>query len=276
MSSSDAASAPDRRPDVEVALDAATVAIVSALILLAADRLVAMSLVVPAVVVGRMVLWRRLLGPRGFGREIALFSVCAAVGAFNDWNTVVLHGVYRYEVAAWLPGDGALPAWMLLFWGSILRFMASLAAWPRLGPVTTTDRVGLPGRRIEHRGARLLVLLALVVGTRQAVFRWYDEPLLSWLPFAIAAAAWLLLLGVDRHDRRLALLAVTVGTAVEAAYITVGGLHRYEQPLVGGVPLWIILWWPIGVLVWKDLSLRIRMTLNRSGNSAPGPAATPA
>jgi len=275
VSSSDATDR--RRADVEAALDAGAVALVVVAICAAADRWLLMTALVPAVMGARLALWRHLVGPTGLGRELALCGLCVAVGAFNDWNTVVGHGVYAYDVPLRSGATGALPVWMLLFWGQILRLVASLAAWPRLGPVgPPVGRFGLPRRRVDRPLARLVVIGVLVVSTRQAVFAWYGDPLLSWLPFAGASVLWWLLLGVDRHDATLAGLALTVGVGVEAALITVGGLHRYELPLVGGVPLWIVLWWPLGVLVWKDLGGRARTGLERSGKNAPGPRILPA
>lgn len=240
-------------------VDAACVLAVGAVACVVADRLLLMSVLVPAVIGLRFVVLRRLpLAP-----ELGFFGICTLVGAANDWNTVVVHDVYAYDVATWLPFDGAIPVWMLLFWGLILRLVASLARWSRWGATSgPSARVGLPGRRAEHPWVRLAVQLALVVATRQAIYRWFEDPLLSWLPFAGAALAWWLLLGFDRRELGLAALALTLGTAAEAALISVGGLHTYALGLVGGVPLWIILWWPLAVLIWKDVGGHIEAALS--------------
>ncbi len=258
--------APDGRPRLgsgrEVALDAAALAVVSVAICVAADRLLWMSVLVPAVFAARVWLWRRWVGAGRLGAEGAFLALCVLVGAANDWNTVVAHDVYRYTVPTFGGVEGALPLWMLLYWGLILRFVAALGAWRGLGEgAGPRDRVGVGGHRRDDPWTRLALMLALVLATRQAIFRWSTDPVASWLPFALAAVLWAAVLGLNGHDRRLALLAVTVGTAVEAAYITVGGLHEYDLGLVGGVPLWIVLWWPLGVLVWKELSGRVHRRL---------------
>lgn len=228
-------------PDRVLVLDGAVVGLVSVAICVAADRLLFMSVFVPLVLLARLVAWKRLrLGP--ILPELAFLLICTLIGAFNDWNTVDRHGVYEYTVPVYQHAISSIPLWMLLYWGLILRFIASLAWSARLGPT--------PARR---HPARLLIMLALVLATRQAIFRWYDDPWLSWLPFAAAGLAWWHLLKPDAHDRRLAALAIVAGTATEAIYIQIGGLHHYGLGVLGGVPLWIILWWPIAVLVWKEL-----------------------
>ncbi len=249
-----------------VLVDGAIVGSIGVAICLGGQQLPFMTGLVALVFVVRVSLARQLGG--SIGRELVFLGICTAVGAANDWNTVVLHDVYAYDVPSALPVDGAIPVWMLLYWGLILRFVSSLGRWPGLGDEGPSDQVGFPKHRRAHPLGRLAVQLVLVLATRQAIYRFFDDPLLSWLPFAGAAALWWLLLGLSAHDRRLALLAVTVGTASEAVLITVGGLHRYELGLIGGVPLWIILWWPLAVLVWKDIGGRIEAALS-SASAAP-------
>ncbi len=227
--------------DRALALDAAVVVAVSVAICVATDQLLFMSIFVPTVLVVRLVVWRQLrLGP--MAPEVALLLICTLLGAFNDWNTVDRHGVYEYLAPTYGHGISSIPLWMLLFWGLILRFVASLAWSARLGVA--------PAHR---KPVRLLLILALVLATRQGIYRWYDDPWLSWLPFAAAGVMWWVALKPDAHDRRLAAAAIVVGTAIEVLYIQVGGLHRYGLGIVGGVPLWIVLWWPMAVLVWKEV-----------------------
>jgi len=105
------------------------------------------------------------------------------------------------------------------------------------------------------------LLLLLALGTRQTIYRFYDDPLWSWLPFAAALALYPLLFGLTRHEARLAGLTLAVGPLVEVLYIQVGGLHRYPLGWIGGVPLWIALWWVLAVLLWRDLGSRIQSAL---------------
>lgn len=55
----------------------------------------------------------------------------------------------------------------------------------------------------------------------------------------------------------MCVLVLALGAIVEVAYIQGGGLHRYHLGWIGGVPLWIALWWPLAVLVWGDLARRL-------------------
>ena len=96
----------------------------------------------------------------------------------------------------------------------------------------------------------------MVALTRAAVYRWSADPLLSWLPMAAALAVQVALLGPRAHAVRLALIVGIGGTAIEALLIQGAGLHRYALGWLGGVPLWIALWWPLGTLVWCELAAR--------------------
>lgn len=238
--------------DRAVALDAAAVlaAGVAACAFAGSPRL--MAGVVAAAYAARMAAWARLPReerPHGLGVEAALLAGCAALGAFNDWNTVVRHGVYAYGVPSDLEQLSSIPAWMLAYWGLILRFVATLGGWPRLGPSARDQGLGL------RAGApRVAVSLALVLATRQAIYRLWDDPLLSWLPFAAALGVHALALGWGPRERRLAALAAVLGPLAEAALIGVGGLHRYALGWLGGVPLWILLWWVLATLVWGELA----------------------
>jgi hypothetical protein len=228
--------------DAALVLDAAVVVAIGVAICLFGDQPAVMGSLVALAFAGRMAAWAALdLGP--MGREAGFLLICTVVGAFNDWNTVDGHGVYAYALPAEAPHISSIPLWMLAYWGLILRFVATLGASERLGP--------LSGRRPPWR---LGVMLLLVVLTRQGIYRFSLDPWLSWLPFAAAALVWIVVLRPDAHDRRLGALALAVGTGAEVALIQIGGLHHYELGIVGGVPLWIILWWPMATLVWKEVA----------------------
>jgi hypothetical protein len=260
-----------------LAVDVVAVAIGSAAIAVAAQRLVLMTILVPAVIVLRFIAWARL--PRSerdgsLAEELFFFALCTALGAFNDWNSVVRHGVYDYTV----PHDFAfstIPLWMLLFWGMILRLMATVTRARALGaPGVLDDRVR-PVLVTRHSPAlRVCMALALVVVTRQLIYRFHDDPWLSWLPFALALALAAWWLRPTRHDLTLMALVAVVGPAIEILYIQVGGLHFYRLGWLGGVPLWIVLWWVLAVVIWKDLSLRLHGFMGRRrGGPIPVPRA---
>jgi len=146
---------------------------------------------------------------------------------------------------------------MLLYWGLILRFIATLFRWQRLRLGAPPDTLHLGRRSVTSAAWRVGVLVAIVVATRQTIYRSFLDPLWSWLPFALALVVALALLRPDR--RRLAVLGVFVvlGPLVEVAYIKLGGLHHYALGWFGGVPLWIVLWWGLSALIWEDLSARV-------------------
>jgi hypothetical protein len=257
----------DPDPGVLVAVDALAVAVVSVAIGLAADRLRLMTLLVPTVLALRtaaaIALDRRAdASPRA---EIAFFALCTLLGAFNDWNSVCRKHIYDYTV----PHEFAfstIPVWMLLFWGMVLRFVQRLARWRALRPdLAPNDRIGVGRLTIASPAAKVAAELLLVAVTRAFIYRFYLDPLRSWLPFLVALAIWIALFHPTRHDAKLAALFLMGGPIVEVLYIQVGHLHRYHLGWIGGVPLWIVAWWVLVVLIWKDLALRIERALRRAG-----------
>lgn len=246
--------------DREFAVDAVAVGAVSAAICAAGDRPWFMTGLVPAVLVLRCAARFRLnrAGWRERRGEIAFLALCAVLGGFNDWNSVVRHRIYDYDVPALFPHWTTVPEWMLLYWGMVLRFFATLALWSRLDPPAHPEGSVYLGAHVLHSSRlRVAILLGSVLVTRQFIYRNYLDPLLSWLPFAIAIGACVGLLRPNRHDRRLAGLLMLGGPVIEILYIQVGKLHHYHLGWLGGVPLWIVLWWGLAILVWKDVSGRL-------------------
>ncbi len=254
-----------------LAVDAAAVGLVSAAVLVAADRPALMWAVLTAALIGRFALFHRLHPGGSFLAELLFFALCTAVGALNDLNTVALHGVYRYTAPSELPSVSPIPLWMLLFWGLIVRFVVTLTRWRALGAGEATPRrvLGVPS---TARG--LALIAALLVPTRLVLFVRYEDPLWSWLPFAIALAVFALAGGIDRHDLRLAATALAVGPIVEALFIGVGGLHAYALGWLFGVPVWIVLWWALATLIVKDLGPLAYAAIERALAGAASPRAT--
>ncbi len=243
------------------ALDASCVGLISLAIAGLADQLPTMSVLVPAIICIRMVafglLQRAERGGLSVGRELLLLALCTLIGGFNDWNSVHHHRVYDYGVPVYFPSLSLIPLWMLLFWGMILRFFVTLASWHRLAAGAVSDSVYFGSRQLRHGALKVGLQLLLVFGTRQAIYRLYADPILSWLPFALAIVLYAVLFRPSAARRKLFLLALTVGPVVEIVYIQLGGLHRYHLGVLAGVPIWIALWWPLAVLVWADLAGRI-------------------
>ena len=250
-----------RASDRAFAIDGAAVVTVGTAICVASDALAFMTFLVPAVLALRFLAWFRLpTAERGIfpSDEMAFFALCLVLGAGNDWNSVVRHRIYGYAVPHDFPSVSSIPVWMLLYWGMILRFVATLCRWRRLGPPTCpSDEVRIGGRVVVSPWLKIAGELVLVVATRQMIYAYYAHALLSWLPFAGALLVYASVFRLSRHDRLLLLLAAGAGPAVEVLFIQVGGLHRYHLGWLGGVPLWIVLWWMLAVLVWNDLSARL-------------------
>lgn len=256
--------------DRALAIDAAAVALVAVAICVAGERLAVMTVVVPAVVVARFVAWGAV--PRAgrdvaLATEVALFAAATVVGAVNDWNTVARHGVYAYTVPSDLAPASPIPAWMLLYWGLILRLVITVFHARRLRLPRVGDEVWL-GAPVRSATARVAILVALVVATRQAIYRWYDDPLASWLPFAAALVVAAVVLRPDRARLRLVAAVTVLGSAAEAALIQLGHLHAYQLGWLAGVPLWIALWWGLAALVWVELVDRALDRLGRPSGAA--------
>ncbi|MBZ0272826.1 hypothetical protein K8I61_12380 [bacterium] len=248
-------------------LDAAVTAAGSVLIGAFAHRLPVMSVAIPILLAARMIAWARLPASErehGFGAEAALYAACVVIGAANDWNTVVRHGVYEYTVPSDLGAFSSIPAWMLLFWGQILRSLASLSRWTRLGPDTSPKSLRVwRGAQIGGRAARLAFILLVTIATRQAIYRFHLHPIWSWLPFSLALAVYVFAMRPSLRHLRVASLLVVAGPAVEAIFIRVVGLHRYDLGWLFGVPLWIVLWWALAAMILAELTQWFEDTVSR-------------
>jgi hypothetical protein len=255
-----------RYSDRAFAIDAAAIAVISVAICTLSDRLTLMTALIPAVVAVRFLAWAHLeVEERGpWGAELALFALCIGIGAFNDWNSVVRHRIYDYSVPVYYPERTTIPIWMLIYWGLILRFLITLFRWRRFDPGQATTP-----------WARILFLMTLVVTTRQAIYQWYDEPILSWVPFAAALVLYAVVARPGRTGRVVAVLFAVGGPLVEVAYIQLGHLHHYRLGWLGGVPVWIALWWVLAALIWMELSAPLQRWLlghvGRARRSAPAP-----
>lgn len=248
-----------------VGIDAAVIASVSAAICLASEHLLFMTVVVPCAIMCRMLVLAVVKEREGvsMAREILFLGICTAVGAYNDWNSVCNKKIYVYCVPNCLESC-SIPLWMLLYWGMILRFIARLARWTALAPERDVSNVvGIDGMRVESAVAKVLAELLVVAATRQAIYRYYLDPVLSWLPFLVGLPLSLLVLAPSRHDLKLLAVFLVGGPAVEILYIRVGHLHQYHLGWIWGVPLWIVIWWLLAVFIWKDLALRIEKGLLR-------------
>lgn len=139
-----------------------------------------------------------------------------------------------------------------------MRLLARVARWEGLGPpLAVSDHIGIGPWKASSGAAKVAGELAIVFATRQAIYRYYLDPVLSWVPFLAALVLFFIVFKINRHDWKFLVLVAVAGSAVEILYIQVGHLHRYHIGWIGGVPLWIVLWWCLGALIWKDISFRI-------------------
>lgn len=257
--------------DRAVVIDVGAVAIISVALCVTHASLVWMEAIVPVVLGLRLAAWMRLpKRERGPVRiELPFLVLCIVLGAFNDWNSVHHHRIYDYTVEVHSPRWSMIPVWMLLFWGMILRLVATLGRWKRLGSWTAPhDRVALPAPVRGSPYAALVLQLFLAFATRQAIYVTYRDPVWSWVPFAIACLIYLAVLRPVRPAHRLMGLALLFGPIIEILYIQVGHLHRYHLGWIGGVPLWIVLWWALAIPIWADLSLHLTRWMGRTRSTA--------
>jgi hypothetical protein len=244
--------------DRAMAIDACAAALISLGIVLAADKLVFMSVYVPLVIVGRTAALTPIVRKEwgfGIGFEILFLAACTLVGGFNDWNSVVNHRIYDYNVPAFFPALTTIPEWMLLYWGLILRSLVTLFRWERVSPPDAPRNLmrGLPSSALLKVCAQLI----LIVLTRQSIYRLYEDPIWSWAPFALAICAYLILFRPTAYEGRLVAAFLIGGPVIEILYIQFGNLHAYHLGWLGGVPLWIALWWVLAMVIWSDLSSRV-------------------
>ena len=260
-----------------VALDGACVVVVSAAIALTSEQLAFMTVFVPTIVLIRFAVLGTMAKRTGVGMaaEIAFFAICVVLGGFNDWNSVCRKGIYDYTVPHYVSWS-TIPLWMLLYWGVILRFLARVARWEALGPPEeASNRVGVGRIATQNAAIKVLAQLGLVAATRIMIYRHFMDPVLSWIPFLAAIGLLALLFKPTRHDLKIACIVLLGGTVVEVLYINVGNLHHYHLSLIGGVPLWIVLWWTLGVSIWKDLAFRMENRLRKGLSRTRKVATTP-
>ncbi len=167
-----------------------------------------------------------------------------ALGGGNDVMSMY-KGVYWYTPPTILPVP--IPVWMLFFWGEAFIFFRKLMRYgPFLGPGGKPPAMDLP----------LAVDIGLFIIMRIIIYRWAST---AWLPdaaFAGIMVARLLVLPPAAHERRLLIAILILGPAYEAVLIGCG-LYVYRNPLILGVPLWLIIWWVFIFRVLKAVTDRI-------------------
>ncbi|MBT3981774.1 MAG: hypothetical protein HOE90_10500 [Bacteriovoracaceae bacterium] len=233
-------------------VDTFVIVAISILICFFSKKLLLMSIVVPLILAVRLIY--TLIRFDEKKQEIILYTICTILGAFNDWNSVVGKGVYDYHAPVYFPEFSTIPIWMLLYWGMILRYMAAVAWWPGLGKdVELKNEVHLGSKVWKSTPTKIILQLAIVFVTRQFIYHYYLDSVLSFAPFVVALILYSLIFRPNKREIKLGLLCISLGTVVEILYIGAGDLHYYHHGILFGVPIWISLWWSLSVIIWKDI-----------------------
>lgn len=248
-----------------VALDAMAIFLVSLGICLFDHNLIFMSAFVPTVYIGRLIGTALLAKKEGVNikAEVLFLILCTLLGGFNDWNSVCNKEIYSYTVPHFFKWS-TVPLWMLLFWGLILRFMARICRWQALNPPDkTSNRIGHRAWNFENPKLKILIEILILIASRQAIYRLFNDPVFSWLTFVAALFVYFFIFQVTKHDLKILALSLLAGPLVEIFYIQIGRLHSYPLDVLAGLPFWLVLWWGLAILIWKDLSFRIENSFKR-------------
>ena len=241
--------------DVFFYTDLASFIVASILICLFSHRLILMTVLIPLLMILRTYYVTLRFNKEETIQEIIFLSICIVIGGFNDWNSVCNKNIYSYGVPTFFPKITTIPLWMLFYWGLILRLITSLAFWSKIETQNTySNKVRFFG---DNAWFKVLFQLLLVFITRQLIYINYLDPFLSWIFFAIAFVVYLIFIPLKKADILLLTSFAIGGPITEVLYIKIGNLHHYHHGVFFGVPIWIILWWIISVLLWKDISCRL-------------------
>ncbi len=183
-----------------------------------------MSIAVGVFIAGRFVFLYR----RG---DLAVFVLGFVVGGGNDLLSMY-KGVYYYTPPTILPVP--IPVWMLFFWGEAFLFFRRLM---RYGPFMGEDKP--PEKLID---APLAADAVIAVVYRFIVYRWASEPFLPDALYAAILVVRLILLPPKAHERYVMLAILALGPFYEILLIK-GGLYVYQNGVVLGMPLWLVIYW---------------------------------
>lgn len=247
-------------------IDLMVIVIISVSISLTSHHLLWMTIFVPAILFLRLVVLASLKQKEDvhLKGELLFFFICILIGAFNDWNSVCNKQIYDYTVPVYFPEIFCIPIWMLIYWGMILRFITRMARWTGISKeIELSNKVGIGKYYIANPYVKIGLELVLVLGTRQTIYYFYLDPYWSWIPFLVAVLLFLIVFYPSKGDYLLIVIFLIGGPAIEILYIKAGNLHQYHMGWVWGIPLWLILWWVLSVLIWKDISLRVEHFLKQ-------------
>ena len=181
--------------------------------------------------------------------DVIFFLMGVILGGGNDLMSM-WKGVYYYTPSTILPVP--IPVWMLFFWGEIFIFFRRLI---RYGPFLRT--ANMPKRLLELPFVLDLILLTIF---RIIIYRYASEP---WLPDALFAGIFsvrFLLIPPATDERKLMIAILIIGPVYEIVLIRFG-LYVYQNGLVMGLPIWLIIWWIFIIRILKVITDKIEYIL---------------
>lgn len=153
--------------------------------------------------------------------------------------------VYYYTPETILPVP--IPLWMLLFWGEVFIFFRKIMRYkPFLGKLDKPELLDPP----------LIADLIIFVILRIVIYKFANKP---WVPDAIYSFIYvvrILILPPKPNERKLILTMLILGPIYEIALVKCG-LYVYQNGIIFGLPLWLIIWWLFVIRLFKAISDRI-------------------
>jgi len=179
-------------------------------------------------------------------------------GGGNDLMSM-MREVYNYTSVTIIPFlNGLLPLWSIVFWGQVFLIFRKMfnIEWFK-GEDFQKDGKLLKGW-VDYE---LIIDLILIVILRIIIYSTYNLDM--WIPaflYAIFIIARLLIFQPKKNQ--LLIIAVLPYAFIFEGLMVIFGLYVYINPIILGMPLWLILWWIFLVpIVLKEIFDRIEYIL---------------
>ena len=185
-----------------------------------------------------------------------VFGVIAGGG--NDLMSM-MREVYNYTSVTIIPFlNGLLPLWSIVFWGQVFLIFRKMfnIEWFK-GEDFRKEGKFLKGW-VDYA---LILDLILIVILRIIIYSTYNLDM--WIPallYAIFIIARLLIFHPKKNQ--LLIIAALPYAFIFEGLMVIFGLYVYINPIILGMPLWLILWWIFLVpIVLKEIFDRIEYLL---------------
>ena len=188
--------------------------------------------IMTCVIVGNLALRFALLGRRA---DWIFLLIGVVAGGGNDLMSM-LKGVYFYTPPSLLKQYGApIPIWMLLYWGHIFVSVRQ----PFQLPVFQGEPPAGSPWKIDRR---LIADIIVVVAFRIIIYNTVQNEPWPTIGFASVLVLRLLAIPPKKHEWLLIAAVMLLGPPFEAALIGFG-LYVYFDPILGGMPAWLLSYW---------------------------------